>query len=99
MKKILLGLMGVLLLAACDRPDDVVIYQCDGYDVKMDIVENGETMTADINGDVVELAKIDAASGGKYSGILNDTTVVLMSNGEMWTLMLDDEAIIDCKVK
>ena len=62
----------------------------------MQFSDNGDTMRANINGDELELSNVVSASGAKYAGILNDTIVVLWNKGENWTLILDDETIIDC---
>ena len=54
---------------------------------------------ANINGDELELSNVVAASGAKFAGILNDTIVVLWNKGENWTLILDDDTIIECESK
>lgn len=99
MKKILVCLMCVLALAACGHKDGIEHQKCGDYDVDMIFSENGETLTANINGDELELSNVVAASGAKFAGILNDTIVVLWNQGENWTLVLDDDTIIDCIAK
>ncbi len=99
MKKILICLFALFAVAACDRDDGAPIFQCGDYDVQMEIAETGDAMRANLNGDDVDLALVPAASGAKYAGVLNDTVVVLWQKGDAWTLMLDDEQIIDCKSK
>ena len=96
MKKLLALLGCVMLLSACGHDDGAVHQKCGGYDVDMRIAENGDTMTANINGDELELSNVVSASGAKYAGILNDTIVVLWNKGEDWTMILDDDTIIDC---
>jgi len=99
MKKFLVLLLCVFAVSACKRDEKTPVLQCGGYDVQMEISETGETMHANINGDELELTLGPSASGAKYTGTLNDTTVVLWSKGEAWTMMLDDEQIIDCTAK
>jgi len=99
MKKLLVCILCACALVACNREEKTPIQQCGGYDVQMTFSDNGETMRADINGDMVELSQVAVVSGAKYAGILNDTLVVFLSDGEKWTLVLDDDQIIDCRVK
>lgn len=99
MKKILFCVLGALLLVACEHNEEINVHKCGGYDVEMHFSEDGSTMTANINGDELELSNVVAASGAKYAGILNDTIVVLWNKGENWTMILDDETIIDCDIK
>ena len=99
MRKLFVVLFSVLVIAACDRGDNSNIQQCGGYDVQIEISDEGETMHANINGDELDLSHVVSASGAKYAGILNDTVVVLWSKGDAWTMMLDDEQIIDCQAK
>ena len=99
MKKFLFLLICAFLVTACNQDNDVTHQKCGGYDIEMHFSENGETMTANINGDELELSNVVSASGARYAGILNDTIVVLWNKGENWTLVLDDETIIDCSGK
>ncbi len=99
MKKILICVMCAFMLVACNRGNGDEHQTCGGYDVKMQFSENGDTMTANINGDELELSNVVAASGAKFAGILNDTVVVLWNRGENWTLILDDDTIIECSGK
>ena len=99
MKKFLICLMCICALMGCKREEKTPILRCGGYDIQMDIAADGETMHANINGDELDLSLTPSASGAKYSGILNDIVVVLWQKGEVWTLMLDDEQIIDCSAK
>ena len=99
MKNILLSLFVLMAVAACNNPDTEPVQHCGGYDVNMAIADGGETMRANINGDELELSLVPSASGAKYAGILNDTLVVLWEKSGVWTMMLDDETIIDCHAK
>ena len=99
MRKLFVILFSVLVIAACEHKDDAMVQQCGGYDVQMAFSDGGETMHANINGDELDLSHVVSASGAKYAGILNDTVVVLWSKGDAWTMMLDDEQIIDCRAK
>ena len=99
MKKLICMLLLVLPLVACNHDDGNEHQICGGYDVEMSFSEDGDTMTANINGDELELSHVVSASGAKYAGILNDTIVVLWNQGENWTLILDDDTIIDCASK
>ena len=96
MKKFLFLLVCGVLVAACGHDDGIEHQRCGGYDVEMRFSDNGDTMTANINGDELELSNVVSASGAKFAGILNDTIVVLWNKGENWTLVLDDDTIIDC---
>lgn len=99
MKKFIIILLCTFAVAACGREEKEPVFRCGGYDVQMDIAENGESMHVNINGDELDLSHVVSASGAKYSGILNDTVVVLWEKGNVWTMMLDDEQIIDCTSK
>ena len=96
MKKSLFIIFCAFALVACGHDDGNVHQRCGGYDVDMQFSDNGDTMRANINGDELELSNVVSASGAKYAGILNDTIVVLWNKGENWTLIMDDETIIDC---
>ena len=99
MKKVLCALICLLPLVACDRGNDGGYQKCGGYDVQMHFSEDGDTMVANINGDELQLSHVVSADGAKYAGILNDTIVVLWGHGEKWTLVLDDDTIIECDGK
>ena len=99
MKKIFCCFFCVFALAACGHDDGIVHQKCGGYDVDMQFSESGDTMVANINGDELELSNVVSASGAKFAGILNDTFVVLWNKGADWTLILDDDTIIECKSK
>ena len=96
MKKLLFAIVFAMPLVACHQNDGIERQKCGGYDVEMRFSEGGETMMANINGDELELSNVVSASGAKFAGILNDTIVVLWNKGENWTLILDDDTIIDC---
>lgn len=99
MKKFLICLFCMFLVAACDHEEKTPVLRCGGYDIQMDIADDGNSMHANINGDELDLLLVPSASGAKYAGNLNDTVVVLWQKGAEWTLMLDDEQIIDCATK
>jgi len=99
MRKLLFMFVCGLALVACGHDDGIVHQKCGGYDVVMQFSDNGDTMRANINGDEVELSNVVSASGAKFAGILNDTIVVLWNQGDNWTLMLDDDTIIECSGK
>lgn len=99
MRKIFICLVCAFAMTACDHDGGTVHRKCGGYDVDMHFSDNGDTMLANINGDELELSNVVSASGAKYAGILNDTIVVLWNKGENWTLVLDDETIIECESK
>ncbi len=96
MKKICYGFVGLLALAACDKADDNV-YVCDKYTVEITTSENGDTLTADINGDVVEMNIAPSADGARYVANLNDTEITLWNKGRDWTLFVGDDEPIECK--
>ena len=91
--------LSLFVFAACEHEENTPILQCGGYDVQMDITDDGNTMRANINGDELELSLGPSASGAKYTGTLNDTVVILWQKGDTWTMMLDEEQIIDCHAK
>ncbi len=97
MKKLLLLVMLTSVLGACNKQDeDLFIRQCGDYTVEMDFSDDGSYMNADINGDEVILERVISASGAKYSGVLNDTNIVMWGKGDEWTMLLDDDMIISC---
>ena len=96
MKKFLILVVCAGLLVACGHNDGIEHQKCGGYDVDMQFSDDGDTMRANINGDELELSHVVSASGAKFAGILNDTIVVLWNKGENWTLILDDDTIIEC---
>ncbi len=99
MKKLVFLFVCGVMMAACGHDDGIEHQKCGGYDVEMRFSDNGDTMQANINGDELELSNVVAASGAKFAGILNDTIVVLWNKGENWTLILDDDTIIECAGK
>ena len=99
MKKNFIILMAVFAVSACGHNDKTPIQQCGGYDVQMTMSDDGDMMHANINGDELDLTHVVSASGAKYAGTLNDTSVVLWEKSGVWTMMLDDDQIIDCAAK
>ncbi len=101
MKKILLPVLCVAMLGACDKKSDdaVIVRQCGDYAVEIKFADDGQKMNAVINGDAVELVNVVAASGAKYDGVLNDTAVTLWGKGADWTMILDEDMVIECVAK
>ena len=101
MKKVFLFSVICASLAACDgeKKSDVIVQQCGDYTVEITLDETGDKINAVLNGDAVELANVVSASGAKFDGVLNDTAVTLWNKGEMWTMILDDDMIVECVAK
>lgn len=100
MKKFAFMIMAVAALAACNKEEDTGTRICGDYEVAMEIpADNPDVLHAVINGDAVDLTISQSASGARYQGVLNDTVVVLWQKGEDWTLMLDEDIIIECASK
>jgi len=99
MKKFMFCLLCAISLFACKKNSEESVLHCGAYDVQIGITDDGNKMHANINGDVADLVLVPSASGAKYSGVLNDIVVVLWQKGENWTMLLDDEEIIDCRAK
>ena len=99
MKKLLIVLFSLFAVAACNRDENAPVLQCGGYDIQMTIAEDGNAMHANINGDELDMTLVPSASGAKYAGNLNDIEVVLWEKSNTWTMMLDEEQIIDCVSK
>ena len=99
MKKFLIYVFCIFALVACKRDEAQHVWHCGAYDVQMNMSDDGNTLHANINGDDLDLLLVPSASGAKYSGVLNDIVVVLWEKGDLWTMMLDDEEIIDCRAK
>lgn len=100
MKKALFLLFAVAAVTACDKTDDTVIRRsCGDYAVEITPSADGDTIAAVLNGDALELNHVVAASGAKYDGVLNDTAVTLWNKGQNWTLILDDDMVIECASK
>lgn len=97
MKKLML--VGVLctVLTACGKNESTLV--CGGYDVNISLSDDGETLTALINGDEMTLTHAISASGARYVGELNDTIVTLWNQGTDWTMFLNDGAPIECSAK
>lgn len=95
MKKICLVFIGLLVLAGCEKKDN--IYVCDKYTVEITQSVDGDTLTADINGDVVEMKIAPSADGARYVANLNDTEITLWNRGRDWTLFVGDDEPITCK--
>ena len=101
MKKVYLISVICASLAACDgeKKSDGIVQQCGDYTVEITLDETGDKINAVLNGDAVELTNVVAASGAKFDGVLNDTAVTLWNKGEMWTMILDDDMIVECVAK
>ena len=101
MKKVFLFSVICASFAACDgeKKSDVIVQQCGDYTVEITLDETGDKINAVLNGDAVELTNVVAASGAKFDGVLNDTAVTLWNKGEMWTMILDDDMIVECVAK
>lgn len=95
MKKILICLLAGLSLAACNKQENIIT--CGEYEVAIEMNETGDKIHAVINGDEMDLDLAISASGARYVGILNDTTVTLWNKGSDWTMFLNDEEPIFCK--
>ena len=96
MKKIFLVLLVCIAVVGCNKSDKDIIV-CGDYEVKMTFAQDGDEMLAVINGDEVTLKLSPSASGARYIGVLNDTSVTLWSKGHDWTMFLNDEDAILCK--
>lgn len=95
MKKICFGFVGLLALVACEKSDNA--YTCGKYTVEINVNEVGDKLTADLNGDVVEMNIAQSADGAKYVANFNDTEIVLWNRGRDWTLIVGDEEPVLCK--
>lgn len=95
MKKFMFGFIGLLTLVACERADNV--YVCDKYTVEINLDESGDRLTADLNGDVVEMNIAPSADGARYIANLNDTEITLWNKGRDWILIIGDEEPVECK--
>ena len=95
MKKIYFVFIGLLTLYGCEKSDNV--YVCDKYTVEITPAADGEKLTADINGDVVEMNIMPSADGARYVANLNDTEITLWNRGRDWTLFVGDDEPIVCK--
>ena len=95
MNKNCLVFFGLLVFAGCEKKDN--IYVCDKYTVEITPAENGDTLTADINGDIVEMKIAPSADGARYVANLNDTEITLWNRGRDWTLFVGDDEPIMCK--
>lgn len=93
--------MVVLSVAACDKKsaDAQLVRTCGDYVVEANFAEDGSQMNAVINGDAVVLNISESASGAKYDGVLNDTSVTMWGKGDDWTMILDDDMVISCVEK
>lgn len=93
----------LLFLNACDKQQLVqakTAYVCGNYDVEFNFSDDGHTMYAIISGDAVDLSLAQSASGAKYTGTLNDTSVVLWGKGNVWTMFIGpEETVVECTVK
>ena len=101
MRKVLIAITASLALCACDKKtdSDISTRQCGGYQVEMTFNDQGDAMHAIINGDEMDLTLSVSASGAKYDGVLNDTNVTLWQKGDEWTMILDDDMVIECDRK
>ena len=97
MKRLFFGMILCASLCACDAKNPVIT--CGGYNIDMNLSDDGETLTAVINGDEMTLTHAISASGARYVGELNDTIVTLWNQGHDWTMFLNDDAPIECTVK
>lgn len=95
MKKIVLSCLMGLALVACEKDNNTIV--CGDYNVAMTFSDDGEKINAVINGDELELTHAISASGARYVGVLNDTTVELWAKGKEWTMFLNEEEPIFCK--
>lgn len=100
MKRFMFMLFAACILAGCGADDDNENLICGDYEIAMEFeADNPDILHAVINSDPVDLNITQSASGARYQGVLNDTTVVLWGNGTDWTLMLDEDMIIECASK
>lgn len=97
MKRLFFWAVLCLALGACDTHNPTIT--CGGYNVDMKLSDDGETLTAVINGDEMTLTHAISASGARYVGELNDTIVTLWNQGNDWTMFLNDDAPIECTSK
>ena len=104
MKKIIIPMIALGCLCACDAPQDSApknpTYLCGNYEVEMTFLDDGNTMHAVIAGDAVDLSLAVSASGARYAGVLNDTPIVLWGKGDTWTMYVGpEETMVGCAVK
>ena len=82
-------------MVACDRADNV--YVCGKSTVEITPGETGDILTANLNGDVVEMNIAPSGDGARYIANLNDTEITLWNKGRDWTLIIGDEEPVQCK--
>lgn len=103
MKKILLSILAVLAVAACDKSDAVsekLTYQCGEHSVSISFSEDGSVMNAVISGVSAEFVLSLSASGTRYVGKFNDTDMVLWGKGDTWTMFVGpEETSVECIAK
>ena len=103
MKRIFSLLVLCGFLAACDNVQDSgknPTYICGNYEMEITFSDDGNTLHAVISGDAVDLSLSQSASGARYAGVLNDTSVILWNKGETWTMFVgSDETMIECFAK
>lgn len=97
MKKIMTLGTVLLALTACADKKDVIT--CGDYEVELNMSEDGEKLSAIINGDEMTLNLAISASGARYVGELNETVVTLWNKGSDWTMFLNDGEPIYCTAK
>ena len=96
MKKICFCMLGALALVACEKSDNNTM-TCGKYEVEIELDDSGEKLTANLNGDTVEMNIAPSADGARYVANLNDTEIALWNKGRDWTLFVDDEDPVECK--
>lgn len=103
MKKLIIPVLALGCLVACENKEkttQIPSYICGAYDVEFTFTEDGNIMHAIIAGDAVDLTLAPSASGAKYTGVLNDTNIVLWGKGEALTMYIGpDETMIECSIK
>lgn len=72
--------------------------RCDTYEGFITYIPGERTLKADLNGEKIDMVQTVAASGVKYRGMVYDSSVVLWNRNNNWTLIIDNEAPIPCKI-
>ena len=96
MKKILLPVVFICTLTACERSSSYM--QCGDYRVSdITFTPDGTIMDAYVNDTLTRFYLVQSASGSKYDGVYDAKQMILWSRGEAWTMFINDGPALECK--
>ncbi|MDR1207326.1 MAG: MliC family protein [Rickettsiales bacterium] len=96
MKKYILALSVLALVACSDKAPEVIGMRCGEFDIVAQVSSDGTQIKTAINGQNVSMEIVESASGAKYEGANGEAKLSLWNKGDQWMMIVGDDQVFDC---